>query len=356
MQWLRAWLLGVIQGVTEFLPVSSDGHLALFQLLFPDPSNSPGSSAGVENLFFDIMLHLGTALAILAHYRREVAMGARGLLLDARDVPDGFRRPDILRIGWLAFWATVPLVPYAAFKKLMESVESTFGSLLAVGLGFAVTASVLLITRRLSGGHKGSKEMAWHAALVIGIAQSFAPLPGVSRSGLTIATALALGMNRLWAVRFSLMIAVPAIFGAVVFKLKDAVESGELARLGPERLAQIGSATVLAGVVGYAAIVWLVRVVHSGRFWYFSVYLIVLATLVLGGVAVSEARDHAHGSPSPALDRAESVGDARNAPEERGARPFGDLAGAVALVPPESRKGPDAALWLRARFAGLDLG
>jgi undecaprenyl-diphosphatase len=262
-----------------------------------------------------------------------------------------------LRLGWLAFWATVPLVPYAAFKKLMESVESTFSSLVAVGIGFAITASVLLVTRKLSGGHKGSKEMAWHAALAIGIAQSFAPLPGVSRSGLTIATGLALGLERLWAVRFSLMIAIPAIFGAVVFKVKDAVESGELARLGPERLAQIGSATVLAGVVGYAAIVWLVRVVHAGRFWYFSVYLIVLAALVLGGVAVSsEAGDHVNDSPSRAVDGAESVGDARSAFEERGARPFGGLAGAVADVPSEGREGAGASAWLRAGFAGLDLG
>ncbi len=240
MEWVRAWLLGILQGVTEFLPVSSDGHLALFQLLLPDPSHPTGESAGAENLFFDIMLHFGTAVAILAHYRREVWMGTRGLLLNATDVPDGFHRPDVLRLGWLTFWATVPLVPYALFKKLMESVESTFSSFLAVGIGFAITASVLLLTRALSGGHKGSKEMAWHAALLIGIAQSFAPLPGVSRSGLTIAAALALGLNRLWAVRFSLMIAIPAIFGAVVFKLKDAIKSGELSAAwlrapGPDR-------------------------------------------------------------------------------------------------------------------------
>lgn len=309
MEWFRASLLGIIQGVTEFLPISSDGHLALFQLLFPDPSRPASSSTGEENLFFDIMLHLGTALAILAHYRREVWMGSRGLLLNASDVPPGFRRPDVLRLAWLTFWATIPLIPYAVFKKLMTSVESTFSSLIAVGIGFAITASVLLITRFLKGGHKDSHQTAWYVALLIGIAQSFAPLPGVSRSGLTIATALALGLNRLWAVRFSLAIAVPAIFGAVAFKLKDAVESGELARLGSERLAQIALATLFAGIVGYVAIVWLVRVVHSGRFWYFSVYLILLATLILGGVALSRSRADADVSHSPALDRPQPLSD-----------------------------------------------
>ncbi len=357
MEWLRVCLLGVIQGLTEFLPVSSDGHLALFQLLVPDPSRPTGESVGAENLFFDIMLHLGTALAILAHYRREVWMGTRGLLRNATDVPDGYRRADVLRLAWLAFWATVPLVPYAAFKKLMESVESTFSSLLAVGIGFAITATVLLVTRRLSGGHKGSRETAWHVALLIGLAQSVAPLPGVSRSGLTIATALVLGLNRLWAVRFSLLIAVPAIFGAVVFKVKDAIQSGELAAMGSERLAQMTVATILAGIVGYAAIVGLVRVVHAGRLWYFSVYLFVLSSLILGGVAISESRRHAdHPSSSPVVDRPQSVGDAGSGAGERDDRPRYNLAGPLAPLPSARAARSDTPFRFVPQPTPLDLG
>jgi undecaprenyl-diphosphatase len=109
----------------------------------------------------------------------------------------------------------------------------------------------------------------------------FAPLPGVSRSGVTIATALALGLSRTWAVGFSLLIAVPAVLGGVVFEIKD-IKSADLTA---DRLAQAMAATILAGIVGYFAIVWLIRIVRSGRIWYFSVYLIVVGVIVLAVVA-----------------------------------------------------------------------
>ena len=147
----------------------------------------------------------------------------------------------------------------------------------AAGVGFLITAAVLLMTARLRGGAKGPAEMTWVDALLIGIAQMFAPLPGVSRSGLTIAAALGLGLSRAWAVGFSLLIAVPAILGAAVLELRK-VDSSSLTG---DRIAQTVAAAVLAGVVGYGAILWLVKIVRSGRMWYFSVYLIVVGIAVL---------------------------------------------------------------------------
>ena len=150
------------------------------------------------------------------------------------------------------------------------------------GIGFLITAAVLLLTAWLSrrDGTKGPAETTWLDALLIGIAQMFAPLPGVSRSGMTIAAALALGLSRTWAVGFSLLIAVPAILGAVVKEMKDMVDA-HAALPTADYAAQAIAATIVAGLVGYAAITWLVRVVRSGRIWYFSVYLIVVGVLVL---------------------------------------------------------------------------
>jgi undecaprenyl-diphosphatase len=138
-----------------------------------------------------------------------------------------------------------------------------------------VLMSMAWLGRR--GGTKGPDRTTWLDALVIGLAQMLAPLPGVSRSGMTIAAGLALGLSRTWAVGFSLLIAVPAILGAAVKEVKDI----DPATLSADYVAQALAATVVAGLVGYAAIAWLVRIVRGGRIWYFSVYLILVGLLVL---------------------------------------------------------------------------
>ena len=274
MAWLEALVLGVVQGITEFLPVSSDGHLLLTQSFFAWLSGR--SRSGKENLFFDVILHLGTTCAILFYHRRSIAQAFSGLRGSEAAMP-GFRREEVVRVGLLAAVATSPLVPFALFFK--KPLERTFEGTTVAGYGFLVTAGVLLLTAWLSRreGAKGPRETTWLDALLIGIAQMFAPLPGVSRSGLTIAAALALGFSRTWAVGFSLLIAVPAIMGAAVFEIKDVNRS----MLAADRVAQAAAGTIVAGIVGYFAIIWLTRVVSAGRIWCFSLYLIVLAILVL---------------------------------------------------------------------------
>jgi undecaprenyl-diphosphatase len=274
MEWLESLVLGVVQGITEFLPVSSDGHLLLTQNLFAWLTGV--AKTGKENLFFDVILHLGTTAAILVHYRREIAQGLRGLSV-ANDEPAAFRRSEIVRVGLLAAVATSPLIPLALFFKKM--IEKTFEGFTFVGFGFLITAAVLVVTAWLKrrDGAKGPAEMTWLDALLIGVAQMFAPLPGVSRSGLTIATALALGLSRTWAVGFSLLIAVPAILGAAVWEMRHV----ELRSLSADRMSQAVAGTILAGLVGYFAITWLTRIVRSGRIWYFAVYLVVLGIVVL---------------------------------------------------------------------------
>jgi undecaprenyl-diphosphatase len=274
MEWLESLVLGLVQGITEFLPVSSDGHLLVTQNIFARLTGVARS--GKENLFFDVMLHLGTTIAILVYSRAAIAQGGRGLL-GSVEVPTGFRRPELIRLGLLAAVATAPLIPLALFLK--DKIEATFEGTMVAGYGFLVTAAMLVITAWLSRreGTKGPAAMTWRDALLIGVAQMFAPFPGVSRSGLTIAAGLALGLSRTWAVGFSLLIAVPAILGAVVFELRHL----DPALLTTDRLAQTLAATVLAGLIGYCAILWLFQIVRSGRIWYFSVYLIVLGIVVL---------------------------------------------------------------------------
>lgn len=275
MQWIEVLLLGVVQGVTEFLPISSDGHLVLFQQVGAYLSGTKRS--GAEDLFFDLMLHLGTLAAVVIYFRAVVKTGAKGLL-GSTEVAPAYHRAALIRTGLLVCVATLPLIPLKLF--LMDFIESTYESLPAAGVGFLITASVLLLSaylQRSGESGKGPAEMTYLDALLIGIAQMFAPLPGVSRSGMTIAAALGLGLSRAWAVGFSLLIMVPAVAGGAIIKIKDVDASS----LTSSYVARIAAGAVLAGVVGYGAIIWLVRIVRSGKMWYFSVYLIVLGIAVL---------------------------------------------------------------------------
>src|SRR5262249_31687794 len=181
MEWLKSLVLGVVQGITEFLPVSSDGHLLLAQNIFDWVLGE--RHTGKENLFFDVVLHLGTTAAILVYYRKTIATAWRGLM-GTSDVPSGFGRGELIRVGVLAAVATSPLVPLALFFK--KAIEATFEGIRFAGVGFLITASVLLVTSLLSrrDGVRGPAQTSWLDALLIGIAQMLAPLPGVSRSGM----------------------------------------------------------------------------------------------------------------------------------------------------------------------------
>ena len=301
MQWLEALVLGVVQGITEFLPVSSDGHLNVAQALFAHFSGATASAKA--KIFFFVMLHVGTTAAILVHYRATIAAGLRGFR-GSGDVAEEFRRSAIVHVGVLALVATLPLVPLKLF--FLDRIEAAFDSPTATGYGFWITAAALLLTLFWKdGGHRGPRQTFWWHALLIGVAQAFAPLPGVSRSGLTIAAALVLGFRRSWAVGFSLLIAVPAIAGATILEIKDV----DRATLTPDRIGQTLAATVVAGLVGYAAIVGLVRIVRAGNLWYFSVYLIVLGGIVVSGlVKMGRTEDAADANAPGRAARADALG------------------------------------------------
>lgn len=351
MEWLESLVLGLVQGLTEFLPVSSDGHLTVTQMLFEHFTGV--REAAADKVFFDVMLHVGTLCAVLVYYRAVGATAAKGLLGSAEVAP-AYRRAAVIRTALLAGVATTPLVPLKLF--FMKAIKQTFDSPTAAGVGFLITAAVLLLTallRRRGEDGKGPAETTWLDALLIGVAQMFAPLPGVSRSGLTVAAALSLGLSRSWAVGFSLLIAIPAILGATVFEIRDV----DPAALNADRVARIVAAALLAGVVGFGAIIWLVRIVRSGSMWYFSVYLAILGLAVVAAGLWGSTRGKTDARSQDAAHGPIRLGDSGplGGPGRFDARPLGALAGPDAAGPVAAGGSARGPAGFRPAGAGLVL-
>jgi undecaprenyl-diphosphatase len=256
---LQALLLGVVQGLTEFLPVSSSGHLALAEAFLRVRGGG---------IAFAVLLHAGTLLAIVLVFPRGIRALVFGGLAWLR-----FPRspsPDALFAGKVA----LATVPGGIVGLLLESrIEEAFSSPRAVGALLFVTATFLLATRRT--GAEG-REPGWRDALVIGCAQALAILPGVSRSGTTISTALLLGVARPRAAEFSFLASVPLILGSVVLEVPELRESA--AEGGGGALA-IGFATSF--VVGWVALRWLLRLVRTGRLHWFAPYCLAVGLAAL---------------------------------------------------------------------------
>jgi undecaprenyl-diphosphatase len=262
MTYLEAAVLGLIQGLTEFLPVSSSGHLALAEALFGLP---PG------DLFFEITVHVATLLAVVAFYRRELLQ-----------ILVGFARPEGHEVAGMSSWRWLGLLvigtlPAVVVGLTLETqIEAAFGNLRGIGYALLATGVLLFSTRRLAGV---LRRLGWGRALIIGCAQAVAILPGVSRSGTTIATALWLGVEREQAARFSFFLALPAISGAFVLQLAKAVKSGALNNAGDS--GPLVVAFVVAGVSGYIAVGLILRALARRHFALFGIWcwLVGLAAL-----------------------------------------------------------------------------
>ena len=262
MSVLSAIVLGVIQGLTEFLPVSSSGHLVLFQKIF-----------GIEEpaLLFDTMLHVGTLAAVFAVLWKDIWAILRKLFQPLT--------------AYLII-ATIPTVIFAlAFRAPIEKLFET-GQFL--GICFLITSALLaaaeLLSRRAATGGGGLKkpgEMNWLDALVVGIMQAVAIVPGVSRSGATLSGALSRGLNRDFAARFSFLLSIPAILGAAVFQLKDVIKGGETAAGDGIGMAAIIAGTLSAAVVGFFAVRLMLKIVREKSLWGFAIYTGILGVLVL---------------------------------------------------------------------------
>jgi undecaprenyl-diphosphatase len=262
MSLFQAFFLGLVQGATEFIPVSSSGHLVLTPWLL-----------GWESppLAYDTMVHWGTLVAIFAVFSRDLwgllVAGSNGLLNKA-GMARSYDR-DQARLAWAIALGSLPAALAGYF--LADFFEELFGKPAAAAGLLLVTAGILMFSEWLSRQERNFSSIGWLDALYVGVAQAFAIMPGISRSGATISAGLSRGVHRDAAARFSFMLSVPVIFGAGLFKLVDLMETGGLGDLGGALV--VGFVT--AAVTGYLCIRWLLRYLASRPLYIFAVYCLV---------------------------------------------------------------------------------
>lgn len=264
MSFMFSIAMGLLQGVAEFLPISSSGHLALFQYYF-----------GMEDfestqLFFTVMLHLGTLVSVFIYYWRDILDMIREFFLGIRDLCSKksgrpVHTPPARRMVLLIIVATLPLFVVLPVKGYIEAAT---GSVRFVSIALLFTGFLLFFSDRLAKGRKTAKTATILDAVIVGCAQAFGTLPGISRSGITISTGMLRGYERSFAVRFSFLMSLPAVLGATLLELKDALEVG----LDPKILPFCLVGMVVAGVVGYFAIRLVNLLADKGKFGAFSYY------------------------------------------------------------------------------------
>jgi len=259
MDVLEAIILGIIQGLTEFLPVSSSGHLELAKAILGD------TSVPEESLTFTVVLHFATALSTLVIFRKEVAEIFKGLFQ--------FKWNDELKFSLKIIISMVPAVIVGLlFEKELESFFG--GKILLVGIMLLVTAVLLLLADKAKNTNK---EVSFWNSVIIGISQAIAMLPGISRSGATISTSVLLGIDRTRAARFSFLMVVPLIFG----KIGKDVLSGDLNFQSSEML-PISAGFIAAFLAGLLACKWMIAIVKKSKLSYFSIYCAVVGVIAIG--------------------------------------------------------------------------
>ena len=276
MTYLKAIVLGLVQGVAEFLPISSSGHLAIARNLL----NMEG--AGDIPEFFDVLLHLGTLVAVFVAYWSDI----RDMVVELfRGIGDLARRstptpvPPARRMILLIVIGTLPLFAVLPIRKTVQGLGD---NMYFVGAALIFTGILLFLCDRVRKGRKTERSATWLDALLVGVGQAVATLPGVSRSGMTITAGCFVGFERKFAVRFSFLLSIPAVLGANILSLKDAIDAGIVWAEVPMYLVGV----VTAAVVGYVCIRLLRLVAEKGRFGAFAYYCWAagLLTLLLNAI------------------------------------------------------------------------
>lgn len=288
MSLLQSVLMGLIQGLTEFLPVSSSGHLALFKILFNVNTDT--------GLLFDVMLHVGTLLAVCIVYYKDiihlvkefigmvvdciynltVLIGKRGQGVYRHVIHNGYRKFVMLVI--------VSTIPTGILGFVASDLVTAASEILFVpGICLIITALLLFICDHVPEGRKKPKQVSYANAFIVGICQGIATLPGISRSGTTITACTLSGFDRKFAVKYSFIMSIPAILGAMVLQLKDIGS----AAIDKSQIGIYAIGMLIAAVVGYICIKAMLMIVKKRKFTYFSIYCLIVGAISIIGYFVT---------------------------------------------------------------------
>ena len=258
MSWIEALILGIIQGLTEFLPVSSSGHLEITKFIFGD------TSLPKESMLMTVVLHLATALSTIVVFRKDILEIIKGLLQFKWNEETIFTLKIIISM--------IPAALVGVF--FMEEIEALFGGrLLLVGSMLIVTAILLLLADRAK---VTNKNVGYWNAVIIGIAQAIAIMPGISRSGATISTSVMLGVDRSKAARFSFLMVVPLILAAMAKDILSGEITYEAAQLIP-----LSIGFVAAFVTGILACTWMIALVKKAKLSWFALYCFIVGSIAI---------------------------------------------------------------------------
>lgn len=258
----NAIILGLVQGIAEFLPISSSGHLSILQNLFHMSTTENG------HLFFDVLLHLGTLISICIVYWRDIVAMVREVFAFFRNTRLPAARQQQLPAARMVLMIILATLPLFLILPINDKVEQLYYHTFFIGLMLILTGFLLFVADKMPKGTRTEKNMRVRDALIIGVCQAVATIPGLSRSGTTIAAGMATGLDRSFAVRFSFLMSLPAVLGANILSLAKAAKAGIDVSLLPAYL--IGM--LVAMVSGIAAIGLVKRLTSKGRFGAFSYY------------------------------------------------------------------------------------
>lgn len=270
MDIIQAIIIGLVQGLTEFLPVSSSAHLIFIQELL-----------GVEaNLAFDVLLHLGTLVAVISYFWRDILQMIIAFFSSLVDLVKGrfiseIKKDQYKKLTWYLIIATIPvgIIGYL----FNSSIESLFTGISIPAFFLLITGCILYFSQRMNSGEINLKNMSWKEAVIVGCGQACALLPGLSRSGTTIATGLFLGLDKEFAAKFSFILSIPAILGAAVYELKDVSFSGNV------ELTVWIIGFLVAAISGYLAIKFLLKLIKERSLDVFAYYCWIVGAIILVG-------------------------------------------------------------------------
>ena len=270
MDILQAIIIGLVQGLTEFLPVSSSAHLIFTQ-----------QALGLSDvgLAFDVLLHVGTLVAVVAYFFSDIISMIKGFFLSLIDLKDGkfmeeVRRDPYKKLAWLTIIATIPVgIVGVLFNDL---VESLFTGITVPAFFLLITGCLLYVSQRMNSGGIDLSNITLKEALIMGCGQALAVMPGLSRSGITIAAGLFSGLDKEFAAKFSFILSIPAIFGAGVFQLKDL--SG-----GNVEIEACIAGFIVAVISGYLAISVLLKLIREKSLDIFAYYCWIVGAVILVG-------------------------------------------------------------------------